>query len=91
MSGGQGTRLGYSGPKGCYDIGLPSGKSIFQIHFERLQCVSRLAAGHVMGEPVDADAGGDVPLLPVYIMTSHLNDAIIREYLSKHNFWGYAL
>ena len=40
MAGGQGSRLGHDGPKGTYDIGLPTHKSLFEIQCDGLKKMS---------------------------------------------------
>jgi UDP-N-acetylglucosamine/UDP-N-acetylgalactosamine diphosphorylase len=84
LSGGQGTRLGYSGPKGMYSIGLLSGKSIFQLHIERLQKIRLLSATHSSSESLSGEVS-----LPVFIMTSDVNDELIKRYFKENNYFGY--
>jgi UDP-N-acetylglucosamine/UDP-N-acetylgalactosamine diphosphorylase len=74
LAGGQGTRLGFDGPKGKFNIGLFSNKSLFQLQAERILAVQRLAK---TSKPV-----------PLYIMTSPLNDAETREFFSSLNNFG---
>jgi len=61
LAGGQGTRLGSDNPKGMYDIGLPSGKSLFELQGERLAKLGELAGSappvwYVMTSPFTHDA-----------------------------------
>lgn len=73
MAGGQGTRLGHDGPKGTYDIGLPSHKSIFEILIDILK---------------EANEKYNVTI-PWYIMTSNANDKDTKDFFEKHNYFGY--
>lgn len=73
MAGGQGTRLGHTGPKGTYDIGLPSHKSLFEI-----QCCGL--------KKVSEEAGR---IVPWYIMTSHINHADTVEFFKQNDYFGY--
>ena len=41
VAGGQGTRLGFDGPKGCYPIGPVTDRSLFQIHAEKVVALGR--------------------------------------------------
>jgi UDP-N-acetylglucosamine/UDP-N-acetylgalactosamine diphosphorylase len=79
LAGGQGTRLGSSAPKGCYDVGLPSSKSLFQLQAERLLRLEVLAA-----------AATGAPRRPVrwYIMTSPATDAPTRAFFEEKAYFG---
>jgi hypothetical protein len=73
MAGGQGTRLGHDGPKGTYDLGLDSHKSLFEI-----QCDILKNAQEKYGVTV-----------PWYIMTSRENNDATVAFFEEHNYFDY--
>jgi UDP-N-acetylglucosamine/UDP-N-acetylgalactosamine diphosphorylase len=72
VAGGQGTRLGFDGPKGCYPIGPVTDRSLFQIHCEK---IAALGARH-----------GRTP--PLYVMTSDENHEPTAGFLAEHRNFG---
>ena len=72
VAGGQGSRLGYDGPKGCYPVGCVSNKPLFQIFGEGVLATSRR-----YGAP-----------LPWYIMTSPLNHDATIAFFHENAFFG---
>ena len=73
MAGGQGTRLGHNGPKGTYDIGLDSHKSLFELLSDSLK---------------EAEKKYGVTI-PWFIMTSRENNQETVEFFEKNRFFGY--
>lgn len=72
VAGGQGTRLGFDGPKGTYPIGPVSGRSLFSYF-----AGSILRAGQKYGRPISW-----------YIMTSMLNCDATIEFFRSNGFFG---
>lgn len=73
VAGGQGSRLGFDGPKGAFEIGPVTSKSLFEWHAARI-----LAAGTRHGfRPT------------WYIMTSRANDQQTRSFFEAHANFGF--
>ncbi len=72
VAGGQGTRLGWSGPKGTFPATPITGKSLFQLIAEQILFASEKYK----------------TTIPWYIMTSKENDAATRSFLLDNNCFG---
>ena len=74
MAGGQGTRLGHTGPKGTFKLDVyGKGKYLFEILIENLK---------------EANKKYDT-VIPWYIMTSKENNKATVEFFEKHKYFGY--
>ena len=72
VAGGQGTRLGFDGPKGNFPISPVKNKTFFQIFAEYIAAVSERYQ----------------TTCPWYIMTSPLNHAETQEIFRLNNYYG---
>ncbi len=72
VAGGQGSRLGFDGPKGIFPIGPVSNKTLFQIHAEKIKAYEN-------------KFGVDIPWC---IMTSEANHEETVAYFEKNNFFN---
>jgi UDP-N-acetylglucosamine/UDP-N-acetylgalactosamine diphosphorylase len=72
VAGGQGTRLGFDGPKGSYGVTPVLKNSLFQVFAEKI-----LASGRIFGRPVSW-----------FIMTSDLNHEDTVAFFEAHHYFG---
>lgn len=74
VAGGQGSRLGFEGPKGAFKFDLPSGASLFQLHAQRI-----LGLGQQIGVQI-----------PWAIMTSPQNHLETLKHFEENDYFGLA-
>jgi len=72
VAGGQGSRLGFDGPKGVFPIAPVSNATLFEIHSKKILALQRKFDTTV----------------PFYIMTSRTNDAATRDYFAANDYFG---
>ena len=72
VAGGQGSRLGYDGPKGCYGIGPVTNAPLFYFHARKIYARSLR-----YGAPI-----------PFYVMTSEANNAATVKCFEDNGYFG---
>ncbi len=72
VAGGQGTRLGFDGPKGSFPISPIRNKPLFQVFAETIAAVSRRYGA----------------VCPWYVMTSPLNHTQTVDFFESHEYFG---
>jgi UDP-N-acetylglucosamine/UDP-N-acetylgalactosamine diphosphorylase len=72
VAGGQGSRLGFEGPKGMYPVTAIKKKTLFQVHAEKIKALS-------------IKYGVKIPFI---IMTSESNDKETNEYFKEMDYFG---
>jgi UDP-N-acetylglucosamine/UDP-N-acetylgalactosamine diphosphorylase len=74
LAGGQGTRLGFDGPKGAFPFSPITGTTLFAHHAAKIAALRRRYGAS----------------LPWYVLTSPQNDAATRAFFSDHDDFGLA-
>ena len=73
LAGGQGSRLGFNGPKGTFNIGVTRELSIFEQLIQNAIKVTDITGTH----------------FPIFIMTSTVNHDDTVKFFEEHNCFGY--
>ncbi|MBP5312704.1 MAG: NADP-dependent isocitrate dehydrogenase [Clostridia bacterium] len=73
MAGGQGSRLGHEGPKGTFDMGLPTHKSLFELQVDQLSELAKKTGAYVH----------------LFIMTSEINHKGTCDFFEENGYFGY--
>lgn len=72
LAGGDGSRLSYNKPKGCFPISTIQKKSLFQIHFEKINVLQKKLGIK----------------LTLFVLTSYSNHLETVQYLTENDFFG---
>lgn len=72
VAGGQGTRLGYDGPKGTFPVTPVEGHTLFQVFAEKIQAASKRYGKSIYW----------------YVMTSNINHEATVAFFEEHAYFG---